>query len=58
MIIQRHPDQRLDETAIAEIREELDSQVARSARLSAFPLTNADEPGFVFGAYRKEGEEK
>jgi len=58
MIIQQHPDQRLDEAALAEIREELESQVTRSARLSAFPLTNADEPGFAFRAYRKEGEER
>ena len=55
LIRQQYPDQRLDEGAIAEIREELESQVARSARLSAFPLSNADELGFVFRAYRREG---
>ena len=51
LIRQQYPDLRLDEAGIAEIREELESQVARSKRLSAFPLTNADEPGFVFRAY-------
>lgn len=48
-----HPDGRLDEAAIAEIRSELEQQVARSERLSAYPLTNADEPAFAFRAYRK-----
>jgi hypothetical protein len=54
LVLQQHPDKRLDEAAIAEIREELEAQVARSAQLSAFPLSNADEPGFVFRAFRKE----
>jgi hypothetical protein len=58
LIREQYPDRRLDEAGIAEIREELESQVVRSARLSAFPLTNADEPGFVFKAYRAEGEKK
>jgi hypothetical protein len=55
LIRQKYPDARLDDAGIAEIREELEAQLARSARLSAFPLTNADEPGFVFRAYRREG---
>ncbi|MGE5192944.1 MAG: hypothetical protein ACM3U2_10610, partial [Deltaproteobacteria bacterium] len=58
LIRQQYPDPRLDDSGIAEIREELEAQVARSARLSAYPLTNADEPGFVFRAYRQEGEER
>ncbi len=53
LVRQQYPDKRLDEAAIAEIREELEAQVARSARLSAFPLRNADEPGFAFQAFRK-----
>lgn len=53
LIRQQYPDSRLDDAGIAEIREELESQVARSARLSAFRLSNADEPGFVFQAYRE-----
>jgi hypothetical protein len=56
LIRQQYPDARLDDAGIAEIREELEAQVARSVRLSAFPLTNADEPGFAFQAYRREGE--
>jgi hypothetical protein len=54
LIRQKYPDARLDDAGIAEIREELEAQLARSARLSAFPLTNADEPGFVFTAHRRE----
>ena len=56
LIREQYPDPRLDEAAIAEIREELESQVARSKRLSAFPLSNADEPGILFRAYRGEGK--
>jgi hypothetical protein len=55
LIREQYLDARLDDAGIAEIREELEAQLARSARLSAFPLTNADEPGFVFRAYRREG---
>ena len=58
LIRQQYPDPRLDEAGIAEIQEELEAQVARSARLSAFPLTNADEPGFAFRAYRGEKESR
>lgn len=58
LIRQQYPDQRLDAPAIAEIREALESQIAKSTRLSSFPLSNADEPGFQFKAYRKEGEER
>lgn len=57
LIRQQYPDQRLDAAGLAEIKEELEAQVARSKRLSAFPLTNADEPGFAFRAYRRDGEE-
>jgi hypothetical protein len=56
LIRQQYPDARLDADGIAEIHEELEAQAARSTRLSAFPLTNADEPGFVFRAYRRERE--
>jgi hypothetical protein len=58
LIREQYPDRRLDDAGIAEIREELESQCARSARLSAFPLTNGDEPGFVFKAYRAAEKKK
>lgn len=54
LIQQQYPDKRLDAAGLAEIREDLDGWLARSARLSAFPLTNGDEPGFVVRAYRKD----
>lgn len=58
LVQQRYPDQRLDAAALAEIREDVDALLARSARLSAFPLTNGDEPGYyVVRAYRKETKE-
>jgi len=43
---------RLEEAQIAEIRQQFQSQLARSRTLSAFPLTNSDEPCTVFRAYR------
>ena len=55
LIQQQYPDKRLDVAALAEIREDLEIQVARTAVLSAFRLTNGDEPGFVVKAWRKEG---
>jgi hypothetical protein len=58
LIREQYPDPRLDDAGIAEIREELESQVARSKRLSAFPLANSDEPGFLFRAYRSEEGKK
>jgi hypothetical protein len=54
LIQQQYPDKRLDAAGLAEIREDLDGWLARSIRLSAYPLTNADEPGFVVRSYRKE----
>lgn len=51
-IQKQYPHERLTDAALAQIRGDLQSQIDRSRRLSAFPLTNGDEPGFVFGAYR------
>jgi hypothetical protein len=57
LVQQQYPDKRLDAAGLAEIREDVESLLARSARLSAFPLTNGDEPGFLVRAYRKETKE-
>lgn len=54
LVRQQYPDQRLDATALAEIREDLEIQLARSALLSKFPLANGDEPGYVVQAWRKD----
>lgn len=54
LVRRQYPDARLDEAANRdEIRGELETQLSRSKTLSRFPLTNADEPGFAFGAYRR-----
>ena len=37
------------------VRADLEANLQRSARLSAFPLTNADEPAPVYAAWRSEG---
>lgn len=55
LVRQQYPDKRLDQPALAEIREDLEIQLARAALLSKFPLTNGDEPGYVVQAWRKEG---
>jgi hypothetical protein len=54
LVQQKYPDKRLDAAGLAEIREDVDGLLARSARLGAFPLTNGDEPGFVVRAFRKD----
>lgn len=47
--------QRLDDEHLAQLRLDLESNLRRSALLSHFPLTNADEPAPVFRAWRAEG---
>lgn len=54
LVRQQYPDKRLDAAALAEIREDLETQMVRSALLSKFPLANGDEPGYVVKAWRKE----
>lgn len=54
LVRRQYPDARLDEAPNRdEIRGELETQLSRSKTLSSFPLANGDEPGFVFGAYRR-----
>src|SRR5438105_2461646 len=47
LVRQKYPDKRLDAQALAEIREDLETQLVRSILLSKFPLVNGDEPGYV-----------
>ena len=54
IIRQEHPHERLDEAAIAEIRTDVEQHRIRSAVLSSFPLTNGDEPGALFRAFRQD----
>ncbi|MBO52268.1 MAG: hypothetical protein CMJ69_15995 [Planctomycetaceae bacterium] len=51
-IRQRYPDKQLDDREVLQgIYSELRSDLARSRRLSGFPLKNSDEPGFIFSAF-------
>jgi hypothetical protein len=51
LIRQSDPD-RLKPEHLEELRKKVAYLQARSQLLSRFPLTNADEPAFVFSAYR------
>ena len=51
-IRQRYPDKQLDDQEdLQGIYSELRGDLARSRRLSSFPLKNSDEPGFIFSAF-------
>ena len=54
LVKKQYPDERLDEAGLLEIERDLEQQLDRSEKLTAFPLTNADPPFFTFGAYRKD----
>ncbi|HUG14359.1 MAG TPA: hypothetical protein VMM78_05000 [Thermomicrobiales bacterium] len=45
----------LSEDDMAEVRNGVERQLKQAARMRAYPLQNADEPDFVFQAYRAEG---
>ncbi len=53
--VRAHPDERLDAAALAEIRGDVEQLLSRATALARVPLTNGDEPGFAFGAFRREG---
>ncbi|MBI3468640.1 MAG: hypothetical protein HY000_37030 [Planctomycetes bacterium] len=44
--------ERLSKEQLKELRKQIEQDLGGSKRLSAFPLTNADEPAPVFAAYR------
>ena len=51
IIRQQYPDKRLDDQDVLQgIYNDIRGDIARSGRLSSFPLQNADEPGFLFAA--------
>lgn len=52
LIRRDYADERLTGPVLSEIRGRLSANRRRSRRLSRFPLTNADEPGFVFTSFR------
>lgn len=53
-LIQGEYPSRLEGEQLAEIQRELERQQARSRALRQFPLTNADEPGIRFAAWRAD----
>jgi hypothetical protein len=55
LIKEQYPEHLTDER-LALIRKDIDGILARSQALSSFPLANADEPAFVFSAFRSEGD--
>jgi hypothetical protein len=54
LVQQQYPHERLNETALDEVRTDVRQNLGRSRVLSSFPLTNANEPGFVFSAWRAD----
>lgn len=54
-LIRRIDPGRLQREHLDQLRADLAVNLQRSSRLSAFPLTNADEPAPVFAAWRSEG---
>lgn len=53
-VLKHYPDQRLDDAAIGGILRDIKGDLARGRVLSAFPLKNSDEPGYVFQAFRAD----
>jgi hypothetical protein len=54
LVKQADPD-RLKSEHLEQLRLDLQLNLLRSAVLSSFPLTNADEPAPIFAAWRSEG---
>ena len=55
--IQASLDTRIEDTEeIERLRKGIEGWLGRASTLRNYPLTNADEPDFVFGAYRSEAE--
>ena len=55
-LTRRHPSDHYDEATLQGIFRDTRGDIARGKQLSEFPLKNADEPAFVFAAYRKKEE--
>ena len=54
LVKRQYPD-RLTDESLKLILADIGRDLARCKSLSSFPLTNADEPAFIFSAYRSEG---
>ena len=53
-LTRRHPSDHFNEATLPGIYRDIRGDVARGRQLSEYPLTNADEPAFVFAAFRRE----
>lgn len=51
-MVQQGEKRKLEPEQLAAIRRDLERQLVRSRIMSRFPLTNADEPGVHFAAWR------
>jgi hypothetical protein len=51
-LVQQAEKRKLEPEQLAAIRRDLERQLVRSRIMSRFPLTNADEPGVHFAAWR------
>lgn len=51
-LVRAYPSEKFDAAAIQGIYRDIRGDVARGTLLSEFPLTNSDEPAFVFSPYR------
>ena len=54
LILRRYADERLTDSIVSRIAGDVYGDLARSAILSSFPLSNSDEPAFVFRACRDD----
>ena len=55
VIKQRYPNENLTDEILRHVGASISGKIGRGNYLSNFPLKNADEPGFVFSAYRSDG---
>ena len=54
LIQKRYPHPRLQGKVLAAIRRDISADLERGKVLRSYPLSNADEPGFTFSAYRSD----
>ena len=54
LVKQQYPHENLDGEALDEVRSDIRQHLSRSKVLSSQSLANADEPGFVFSAWRSD----
>ncbi|MEX0717750.1 MAG: hypothetical protein WD066_14245 [Planctomycetaceae bacterium] len=55
LVRRRYPDPRLDDAALAGIASKIRGHIRNGELLANAGLKNADEPAFVFSAWRAEG---